>query len=83
MAFLCFCGRTAQFNLIPSVLVSHLTLSTPEIKLNPVLYRVHPMGELKNPHFHQDHKQVNKDHNICQPFQTSQDYIKLELKPIP
>ena len=58
------CGRATQFNIIPSVLVRHLTLSTQEIKLNPVVYRVHPTGELKNPRFHQDHKQVNKAYII-------------------
>ena len=62
------CGRTTQFNLIPSVLVRHLTLSTQEIKLNQVVCRVHPMGELKNPCFHQDHKQVNKAYNILNHF---------------
>jgi hypothetical protein len=41
------------------------------------------MEELENQHFHQDQKQVNKDYNICQPFHTSQDYIKAELKPTP
>jgi hypothetical protein len=40
-------GRTTQFNLIPSALVSHLTLSMQEIKLNPVVCRVHPTRELK------------------------------------
>jgi hypothetical protein len=41
------------------------------------------MKELENPHFHHDHKQVNKDYSIGQPFHTSQDYIKAELKPTP
>jgi hypothetical protein len=53
-----------NFNLIPSILISHLTLSTLEIKLNPVLCRVHPIGGLENPRFHQNHKQVNRSYNI-------------------
>ena len=63
-----YCGRTAQFNLILSVLASHLTLSTQETKLNTVFYREHSTRELENPCFHQDHKQVNKAYNIFNHF---------------
>ena len=62
------CGRTVRFNLILSILISHLTLSTQGIKLNQVVCQVHATGGFENPRFHLDHKQVNKAYNILNHF---------------
>ena len=64
----CRVAEPPNFNLIPSVLINHLTLSTQQTKQNSVVCQAHPAEELKNPRFHQDHKQVNKAYNILNHF---------------